>query len=250
MLDLVVPLYNEAAILKSTVETLEQELGSTGLSYRIILVDNNSSDETLSVAQDLADRSNTVQALHVPVQGKSRAIRAGWEDSDADVLGFVDADLSPGLDVIPQMVRVVEEDRGLAVSSRLLPTSVTTRSFSRSLVSQSYNMMVRLLTRSPVSDHQCGLKVVHRDAWETIQPVTRSTEWFLDTEIMLHALRLGIPIDEFAIRWHDADGSGVNTVSVTWKITLSLYRYWRQHGFPGETDVLTVHPIPRSRNTD
>ena len=242
MLAIVVPVFNEVNVIDENIERLHDELSACLEAFRIVIVDNQSSDDTFSHAEVLAEELASVSAMRIPQAGKARAIRAGWEVSDAEVLGFVDVDLSPSITTVPDMVATVEDTHGLAVSSRHLPSSDTYRSWDRSLVSTAYNLGLRVVTGSRVSDHQCGLKVLHRDFWEEVSSDIRSTEWFLDTELILHAKRLGRRIDEFAVRWEEGPESAVNTVTVSWKILVSLYRFWRQHGFNRSGGVLRRHP--------
>ena len=231
MLDLVIPVYNEAGSIDDAVRRLRDSLNDSMQDYSIRIVDNQSSDDTFKHAKSLQNEFHEVKAMRIPQQGKARAIRAGWEASDADILGFIDVDLSPSISTIPQMIDQVSTTKGLAVSSRHLPTSQTIRTWHRGLVSHAYNTGLWVITGSGVADHQCGLKVIHREFWDEVSSNIRSTEWFLDTELILHANRLGRPIDEFAVRWEEDPASAVNTVSVSWKILVSLYRFWIRRGF-------------------
>lgn len=241
MFDIVIPVYNEAGLIDDAVRRLRDRLNDSMQDYGIRIVDNQSSDDTFKRAQSLQQELDEVTAMRIPQQGKARAIRAGWEASDADILGFIDVDLSPSVSTIPRMVDRVAMTKGLAVSSRHLPSSETIRTWHRSLVSHAYNTGLWVLTRSEVLDHQCGLKVIHSDFWDEVSSMTRSTEWFLDTELILHANRLGRRIDEFAVRWEESPASAVNTVSVSWKILVSLYRFWSRHGFERDTVEVRTH---------
>lgn len=241
MFDIVIPVYNEAGSIDDSVRELREALEDSMDDYGIRIVDNQSSDDTFKHAQSLQSEFDEVTAMRIPQQGKARAIRAGWEASDADILGFIDVDLSPNVSVIPRMVDRVSTTKGLAVSSRHLPSSETVRTWHRSLVSHAYNTGLWVLTGSGVLDHQCGLKVLHRGFWYEVSSNIRSTEWFLDTELILHANRLGRRIDEFAVRWEEGPASAVNTVSVSWKILISLFRFWMRHGFKRDGAVVSRH---------
>ena len=241
MVDIVIPVYNEAGSIDEAVRRLRDSLHDSVQDYGIRIVDNQSSDDTFKHAQSLEEEFDEVTAMRIPQQGKARAIRAGWEESEAEVLGFVDVDLSPSINMIPSMLSVVLETKGLAVSSRHLPSSHTVRPWSRSVVSYGYNFFLWVFTSSQVSDHQCGLKILHRDAWERMRDDTLSTEWFLDTEIILHAARLNIPVDEFAITWHEGADSGVAIIPVALKMMASLFRYWKRHGLRHQGNQVVKH---------
>src|SRR3990170_4342586 len=105
--DFVIPMLNEEHVLARSVETLRAFLRDN-LSqhrWRIVLADNGSTDGTLGVAQGLAHQyPQEVTVLHLPERGRGRALRKAWLESDADVLAYMDVDLSTELDAVPRLV--------------------------------------------------------------------------------------------------------------------------------------------------
>jgi glycosyltransferase involved in cell wall biosynthesis len=143
--DVVIPVLNEAHVLAASVATLQQFLATTPpCQWRVVIVDNGSTDGTDAVARDLATTYPNLSFQQLPQRGRGRALRHAWMQSDADVVCYTDVDLSTELAALPLMVHAIASDGyDLATGSRLLPTSRTTRSTSREFISRSYNFLIK-----------------------------------------------------------------------------------------------------------
>lgn len=243
MINVVIPVLDEAHVIESSALRVRSVLEQTGKDFSVCIVDNGSTDDTYRIARRLALKHDSVITKQLCERGKARAIRAGWHDANGEVLCFVDADLSPDICALPEMISCAEETKGLVISSRHLPSSETTRNWFRSFRSVSYNALLHVLTGSNVSDHQCGLKCVHASFWSTIADDVGSTEWFLDTELVLHAYRRGRSIDEYAITWADTSGTETSAMS-TVKMLGSLYAYYNRFGFASQDVKINRHSNP------
>src|SRR5919202_1872014 len=98
--DIVVPAYNEERVLADTVRTLHRFLAGLSLAARIVIADNASTDATPGIARALALELPDVAVMHLPQKGRGRALRAAWSASDADVLCYMDEDLSTDLNAL------------------------------------------------------------------------------------------------------------------------------------------------------
>ena len=98
MVDVVVPVYNEQADLRPSVERLHAFLDAElPYGFRVTIADNASTDATWAEAQALADELEHVRAVHLDAKGRGRALKAVWSASDAPVLAYMDVDLSTDL---------------------------------------------------------------------------------------------------------------------------------------------------------
>src|SRR5581483_8512638 len=103
---------------------LQQQL--SGHRWRIVVADNASIDNTLAVAKELAATyPDQVGYVHLDQKGRGRALRAAWLGSDADILSYMDVDLSTGLEAYPLLVQSIINGYDIAIGSRLLPDSAT-----------------------------------------------------------------------------------------------------------------------------
>src|SRR5258708_36536086 len=97
--DVVVPVFNEERALPRWVEVLSRHLAEGfPLDATITVVDNGSTDGTLRVAGELASRTPGLRVLHLDAKGRGLALRTAWSQSEADVVAYMDVDLSTGLD--------------------------------------------------------------------------------------------------------------------------------------------------------
>ena len=209
--DVVVPVFNEASILDASVERLHAFLTAEfPFRWTITIVDNASTDDTWSRAQALGDRLPNVVAQHLDDKGRGRALRHAWASSPADVVAYMDVDLSTGLGALPALVApLVSGGAHVAIGSRLVPGASVVRGPKREIISRSYNLLLRAVFRTPVRDMQCGFKAVRADIARALLPSVQDNDWFFDTELVLLAERNGLRISQVPVDWVDNPDSRV-----------------------------------------
>jgi cellulose synthase/poly-beta-1,6-N-acetylglucosamine synthase-like glycosyltransferase len=121
LVEIVVPVHNEERVLETSVWRLHGYLeASFPFSFRITIADNASTDATWLLAKRLAERLPGVRAVHVPQQGRGRALRQVWGASDAAVVAYMDADLSTGLEaLLPLVAPLLSGHSDPAIGTRL-----------------------------------------------------------------------------------------------------------------------------------
>ena len=201
--DLVIPVYNEAHVLEQSVATLTAFLAEQlPYPWRILIADNASTDGTLAVAQRLAAQDARVACLHLEHKGRGRALRAAWLGSTADVVSYMDVDLSTELAAYPALIRAIAQDGyDLATGSRLAAGSRTTRSLKREALSRGYNLLIKAVLGTRFSDAQCGFKALSRRAVAALVPRVQNNAWFFDTELLVLAEKKGYRIKDLPVRW-------------------------------------------------
>jgi len=232
--DIVIPVLNEAHVLRKSVETvLEFMSGKLRYQSQLVIVDNGSTDGTQDVARKLAAEHKQIRFIHLSQRGRGRALRSAWLQSNADVVCYMDVDLSTRLDHLPALLDAIAVDGyDLATGSRLMRESRTTRSFKREFISRCYNVMVKAVLWTKFSDAQCGFKAVSRRAIEAIVPKVEDQSWFFDTELLVLAEKQGYRIKDIPVVWVEDDDSRVKILKTGWedvKGILRLRRYlWSQ----------------------
>jgi putative flippase GtrA len=214
-IDIVVPVYNEEVVLADSVRRLHGFLsGEMPYPWRIVIADNASTDTTLAVARTLAMELDHVTVLHLDRKGRGRALRAAWTASNADVLCYMDVDLSTDLRaLLPLVSPLVCGHSEVAIGSRLAPGARVVRGPKREVISRCYNHLLRGALRARFSDAQCGFKAIRADAARRLLPEVQDQGWFFDTELLILAQRRGMRIHEVAVDWIDDPDSRVNIVS-------------------------------------
>jgi glycosyltransferase involved in cell wall biosynthesis len=182
-------------------------------SWRIVIADNASTDDTLAIARRLSYELSGVEVLHLPAKGRGRALRAAWSASGARVVAYMDVDLSTDLAaLLPVVAPLLSGHSDLAIGTRLGRGARVERSLRRELISRAYNRILRLLLRARFSDAQCGFKALRADAVADLLADVRDEEWFFDTELLVLAQRRGLRIHEVPVDWVEDADSRVDVV--------------------------------------
>lgn len=211
--DIVVPVHNEARTLAPSITTLVEFLrGVSWFQAAVVIADNASTDDTFAVAESLARTHPEVTALRVPQKGRGGALHAAWAASRADIVSYMDVDLSTNLRFFPLLVHGISLGYDVAIGSRLLQASQTQRSRKREALSRAYNGLVKLLFLNRFSDAQCGFKALRRVVAAELLPLVENTGWFFDTELLLQAERRGYKIFEVPVEWIEDLDSRVKIV--------------------------------------
>jgi glycosyltransferase involved in cell wall biosynthesis len=208
--EVVIPVLNEERDLPPCIEQLSAFLAGSlaGHEWRIIVADNGSTDGTLDVCKRLAsERPDEVGYVHLDVRGRGLALRTAWLASEADIVSYMDVDLSTGLDAFPTMVNAIANDGvQVAFGSRLKRGARIRRSLKREVVSRAYNMLIRATMWTRFEDAQCGFKALSRGAARALVPKVVNNHWFFDTELLVIAEKSGFRMLEVPVTWdEDAD---------------------------------------------
>lgn len=228
--DVVIPVLNEAHVLELSIAKLRRFLlDRLPYRWRVLIVDNGSTDGTIEVARNLASCFPDVVALHLEQRGRGRALRHAWTQSSADIVCYMDVDLSTELEALPRAVRaLLEQDYDIAVGSRLMRDSRTKRSLKREIISRIYNVIVKLVLSTRFSDAQCGFKAITREVVEHVVAQVKDQSWFFDTELMVLAEKQGYRIKDIPVVWNEDDDSRVKIAKTAWD---DLKGVWRLRWF-------------------
>ena len=215
LVEIVVPVFNEQSVLEASIRRLHRFLTeSFPFSWRVAIADNASEDETLVIARRLARELPGVEVLHLPAKGRGRALRAAWSSSDAQVVCYMDVDLSTDLRaLLPLIAPLISGHSHLAIGSRLTRGARVSRSAKREFISRSYNHLLHAALRAHFSDAQCGFKAVRAAVLHDLLPEVRDEGWFFDTELLVLAERRGLRIHEVPVDWVEDPDSRVEIVS-------------------------------------
>jgi glycosyltransferase involved in cell wall biosynthesis len=225
--DAVIPVYNEEQDLERSVTKLRQFLlDHVDHDWRIVVADNASRDRTLEIAQELAQRyPGQVTYVHLDQKGRGRALRRAWTESDADIVSYMDVDLSTDLSAFPPLIEsLIDSEYDVAIGSRLKKGSKVTRGPKREFISRTYNLIIKLMFWHHFSDAQCGFKAATRRAVQCIVPLIKDQAWFFDSELLLLAERMGYKIFEVPVQWADDPDSRVKIASTAWEDIKGLFR--------------------------
>lgn len=231
-IDIVLPVLNEAHIIEASISKLHKYL-TDNLPYRwqIIIADNGSNDGTDRIAQRLTRRWSRVRLVRLNERGRGLALKTVWQKSKADILAYMDIDLSTSLDsFMPMISPLITGDAGLATGSRLMKESRTRRGFKREIISRCYNRIIRTTMKTNFVDAQCGFKAIRRDLAQKLLPHIKDKAWFFDTELLVKAEYEGYKIHEEPVEWIEDADSRVRIVKTAADDIKGLSRVRKEYG--------------------
>lgn len=199
-IEICIPAYNEERIIAESARAVLRALRDAGKKDALVTVcDNASFDATARIAKGVIG----VGVLSVPVRGKGAAVVGAARHSQADIFGFIDADISADPSEIATLVAFIEnDDCDIVVGSRLLNTEIIRRGVFRSVLSRAFNILRKMILGIRVQDTQCGLKVMNVHGRDVLATCVE-TGWFFDIEFLARAERAGLRIREVPIRWDE-----------------------------------------------
>ena len=153
--------------------------------------------------------------IHLPAKGRGRALRAAWSASEADVLCYMDVDLSTDLRaLLPLIAGLVSghSDVAIGVAACARGARVTRGASANSSRAPTTICCAACSARS-FSDAQCGFKAIRADVARRLLPEVEDEGWFFDTELLVLAQRHGLRIHEVPVDWVDDPDSRVEIVS-------------------------------------
>jgi putative flippase GtrA len=230
LVEVVVPVHNEERALEASIWRLHGYLTAHfPFAFRITVADNASTDATWPLARKLAEQLPRVRAVHLDQKGRGRALRQVWSGSDADVVAYMDVDLSTGLEaLLPLVAPLLSGHSDLAIGSRLARGAAVVRGPRRELVSRCYNLLLRATLGARFSDAQCGFKAGRTEVVQALLPAVEDQAWFFDTELLLLAEHGGLRIHEVPVDWVDDPDSRVDVLRTALDDLRGMVRVGRQ----------------------
>jgi glycosyltransferase involved in cell wall biosynthesis len=236
-LNVVIPVYNEESELEGSVKTLTDYLEGNlhDFEWSVTIADNASTDATWKIAKRLEKTIKGVHAVHLDQKGRGLAVKKAWQESDVDIVSYMDVDLSTDLKHFPPLVRSLLRGYDLAIGSRNVRGSrVFKREGLRTITSKGYIFLIKFFFWVHFSDAQCGFKAITRRVVKEVIPYVEDNEWFFDTELLLLSEKMGYRIYEEAVTWIDNPGSTVRVMKTAqgdlkglWRMFLT--RPWSKH---------------------
>jgi ubiquinone/menaquinone biosynthesis C-methylase UbiE len=226
--DITIPVLNEKGSLVSTLTTLAAHLDTQcPYDWCITVADNGSTDETFELATAFAAANPRTRVIRLEERGRGRALKQAWSTSTAEVVAYMDVDLSTGLESLRPLLDPVVDDRcEVSIGSRLAPGAEIARTLQREVISRIYNLLARNFLHYGVVDAQCGFKAIRTSLARDLIPRIEDNGWFFDTELLALAHRSGARINEVPVRWVEDDDSRVNILTTATDDLKGIWRLW------------------------
>ncbi len=228
----VLPAYNEADTIESTVGTTLSTLADflPAGEFEVIVAEDGCEDATPEIADRMADEDRRVRHVHSDDRlGRGGALERAFRAADGDTLVYFDTDLATDMRHLEELVESVRSgEYDVATGSRWIEGHEADRPAKRGVPSMGYNRLVRLFLRSDLQDHQCGFKAFDRTALLTLLDDVEDDHWFWDTEVLVRAQRAGYRVKEFPVDWEPKGDSKVDLVRDVFGMGSQILRTWWQ----------------------
>jgi dolichyl-phosphate beta-glucosyltransferase len=230
---IVVPVWNEERRLPRALERLAAEADAAakaaGLELiEVVVVDDGSTDGTPSVLAGFEGLEGRFRYLRFGGEnrGKGAAVRDGMLVVESDFALMSDVDLSTPLDELAKLAAALENGADVAIGSRGLSASnvVVHQPWYRERAGKTFNLLIRLVTRLPWRDTQCGFKLFRLATTRRLFELQQVDGFAFDVELLVIARKLGLQVREVPVRWVNDPDTHVSFVSSSARMALDTLR--------------------------
>jgi len=197
-ISVVIPIYNEAAILETAVRGLVSRLSSRGWPFELILSENGSTDDTAQIAAALARELPNVRALHDRAPNYGRALRVGILAARGDIVVCDEIDLGD-LDFYARALTALQHGADLVVGSKRHPESLDGRPWLRRQGTAVMSALLQVALDFKGTDTH-GLKAFKREALLPVLERCVVEHHLLASELVIRASRMGLVVEEIPLR--------------------------------------------------
>lgn len=210
---IIIPAYNEAARLGSTLDRVLNYVAANGWDAEVIVVNDGSRDSTADMVRECAQRFPFLKLLENPGnRGKGYSVRNGMLHATGELLLFSDADLSAPIEEAPKLFAAISQGNDIAIGSRWIRPDLQTQrqSLLRQLYGRAFNLALRLILGLTQKDTQCGFKAFTREAAKKIFPQQKIERWGFDPELLFLARRAKMRVAEVPVAWAHVEGTRIS----------------------------------------
>ncbi len=215
-IDIIIPVLNEEQNLSNLLTRIDQGFKNTGFSYQAIVIDDNSTDDSLNVLKKLSKRYPLKYYLKKGKTGKAYSILEALNFSNSEYFAIIDGDLQYPPEAIPEMYKLaIDNNLGVVIGNRIYQNVGKVRSF----ISKASRLIIGKLITGLSRDTQSGLKVIKREIMNHVE-LKHVYSWSIDVPILHTAKDLGYEIGSIDIPFtlRENGKSKVNLVKATIQI--------------------------------
>ena len=243
-LDIVMPAHNEEERIDRTLRAYRDACPQASVRFLVAL--DSCTDRTPEIVRAHQRADERVQSFEYPKLGKGGVIAETFSRSDAELVGFVDADCATPPRELLRLAEAARHTDG-AIASRRHPASMlpARRPLAREITSAGFAGSVRMLIGLPYRDTQCGAKVLRRHVVRDVLPRLGSRDLLFDVDLLAAARDGGWRVVEIPTVWIDQAGSRISAVGDSRRMGTSLLRLWLRRRMRGRRHPLRAREAAR-----
>ena len=167
-ISVVVPLYNEAESLPELAQWIERVMDENGFTYEVLFINDGSTDDSWEVIKGLHDKNPHLKGVSFRRNyGKSPALNTGFNRAQGNVVITMDADLQDSPDEIPELYRMITEEKYDVVSG--WKKKRYDNVFLKNIPSKLFNRTTQRVSGIKLHDFNCGLKAYRKEVVKNIE---------------------------------------------------------------------------------
>lgn len=226
-LSIVIPVYNEEAVIEKTLREVVGYLEGKSLSYEIIVVCDGCKDNTASIAEGFVKVNDRISVIDRKTNmGKGFSVKEGCLNAKGEYVIFTDADLSTPIEEVEKLLKWLKGSYDIAIGSRGLKESDIKihQPWYRETMGKIFNLFVQILVMRGIKDSQCGFKGFKKEVAQKIFRKQTINGFGFDVEILYIARKFGYRIKEVPVRWLNRRESKVNPLIHSIQMLTDLIR--------------------------
>jgi dolichol-phosphate mannosyltransferase len=198
-ISVIIPVFNQVGKISYSIEKIKQAVELSFSNYELIVVNDGSTDNTLTILKDIAMTDEHIQVIsYTPNRGKGYAVRQGVLHSQGDAVILLDGDLDISPDLIKDYVeRLSTSD--LVIASKKHPESNVRIPRSRAFLSRAFNLLIKVTIGIAQTDTQAGFKVGKGDTMRKIFRNVSVNRYAFDVEFFAIASILHLKVQEMPV---------------------------------------------------
>ena len=204
----VIPVYNEAKIVRPALEELSRRLDALGWNYQLLLTENGSKDGTHEVLAALAKELPRLRTLHTDEPNYGKALKRGILEATGEIVICDEIDLCD-VDFYLRALPMLQAGADLVVGSKAMPGADDARPWLRRFATRVINLLLRLATGFKGTDTH-GLKAFKRERLVPVAQACAIDRDLFASEFVIRAARMGRDVREIPIRLHEKRPPSIN----------------------------------------
>src|SRR5665647_791755 len=176
-ISIVLPCYNEEAILLANISTVVNYLKSKDFKYdwEIVIINDGSKDNTGEIANELSNQNSHIRVIHHPTNlNLGNALKTGFKNAKGNIIVVMDIDLSYSVDHIEKMVdKLIETSSDIVIASPYMKGGkVTDVPFTRKIMSRWVNRFMRIAAQEKYHNYTGMVRAYRKEFISTVNPVS------------------------------------------------------------------------------